>query len=57
MRIMCIQDTINVQNVDAFEAEDGQYDTKVSMAVAMKDIPDIMVVSILIHYHFLLRMI
>ena len=40
-----IKDTINVQNVDAFEAEDGQYDTKVSMAVAMKDIPDIMVVS------------
>lgn len=40
-----IKDTINVQNIDAFEALDGQYDTNVSMAIAMGDIPDIMVVS------------
>ncbi len=40
-----IKDTINVQNIDAFEALDGQYDTNVSMAIAMGNIPDIMVVS------------
>lgn len=40
-----IKSVINVQNVDAFEANDSQYDTNVSMAISMGNLPDIMVVS------------
>lgn len=40
-----IKSVINVQNVDAFEANDNQYDTNVSMAISMGGLPDIMVVS------------
>lgn len=40
-----IKSVINVQNVDAFEANDSQYDTNVSMAISMGSLPDIMVVS------------
>lgn len=40
-----IKSVINVQNVDAFEANDIQYDTNVSMAISMGSLPDIMVVS------------
>ena len=40
-----IKSVINVQNVDAFEANDSQYDTSVSMAISMGSLPDIMVVS------------
>ena len=40
-----IKSVINVQNVDAFEANDSQYDTNVSMAISMGSLPDVMVVS------------
>ena len=40
-----IKSVINVQNVDAFEANDNQYDTNVSMAISTGSLPDIMVVS------------
>lgn len=40
-----IKSVINVQSVDAFEANDSQYDTNVSMAISMGSLPDIMVVS------------
>ena len=40
-----IKSVINVQNVDAFEANDSQYDTNVSMVISMGSLPDIMVVS------------
>lgn len=40
-----IKSVINVQNVDAFEANDSQYDTNVSMAISVGSLPDIMVVS------------
>ena len=40
-----IKSVINVQNVDAFEANDSQYDTNVSLAISMGSLPDIMVVS------------
>lgn len=40
-----IKSVINVQNVDAFEANDSQYDTNVSMAISIGSLPDIMVVS------------
>lgn len=40
-----IKSVINVQNVDVFEATDSQYDTNVSMAISMGNLPDIMVVS------------
>ena len=40
-----IKSVINVQNVDAFEANDSQYDTNVSMAISMGSLPDIRVVS------------
>lgn len=40
-----IKSVINVQNVDAFEANDSQYDTNVSMAISMGSLLDIMVVS------------
>lgn len=40
-----IKSVINVQNVDVFEANDSQYDTNVSMAISMGNLPDIMVVS------------
>lgn len=43
--IRYIKSVINVQNVDAFEANDNQYDTNVSMAISMGSLPDIMVVS------------
>ena len=43
--IRYIKSVINVQNVDAFEANDSQYDTNVSMAISMGSLPDIMVVS------------
>lgn len=36
---------LNVQNVDVFEESDSSYDTTVSMAIASRDIPDVMVVS------------
>ena len=36
---------INVQNRDVFEEADKQYDTNVSMAIAMNELPDIMLVS------------
>lgn len=40
-----IKSVINVQNVDAFEANDSQYDTNVSMVISMGSLSDIMVVS------------
>ena len=40
-----IKSVINVQNVVAFEANDSQYDTNVSMAISMGSVPDMMVVS------------
>ena len=40
-----IKSVINEQNVDAFEANDSQYDTNVSMVISMGSLPDIMVVS------------
>lgn len=40
-----IKSVINVQNIDAFEVADSQYDTNVSMAISMENLPDIMVVS------------
>lgn len=40
-----IKNMINVQNIDAFEAQDTQYNTNVSMAVSMGALPDIMMVS------------
>ena len=40
-----IKSVINVQNVDAFEANDSQYDTNVSMVISMGSLPDILVVS------------
>lgn len=36
---------LNIKNINAFEAMDEEYDTEVSMAVSMEDIPDIMVVN------------
>ncbi len=38
-------DKLNIQNVNAFEAMDEEYNTEVSMAISMEDIPDIMVVN------------
>lgn len=40
-----IKNMINVQNIDAFEAQDTQYNTNVTMAVSMGALPDIMMVS------------
>lgn len=40
-----IKSVINVQNVDVFEANDTQYNTNVSMAISMNNLPDIMLVS------------
>ena len=40
-----IKSVINVQNQDVFEEIDKQYDTNVSMAIAMGNLPDIMLVS------------
>ena len=40
-----IKNMINVQNIDAFEAQDAQYNTNVSIAVSMGVLPDIMMVS------------
>lgn len=40
-----IKSVINVQNEDVFEEIDKQYDTNVSMAIAMDNLPDIMLVS------------
>ena len=40
-----IKEVINVQNRDVFEEADKQYDTNVSMAIAMNELPDIMLVS------------
>ena len=37
-----IKEVINVQNRDVFEEADKQYDTNVSMAIAMNELPDIM---------------
>lgn len=36
---------LNIQNVNVFEEMDDQYNTEVSMAIAMEDIPDIMVIN------------
>lgn len=36
---------LNVQNEDAFEAEDTQYNTNVEMCIAAGNLPDVMVVS------------
>ena len=36
---------LNIQNVNAFEAMDEEYNTEVSMAISLEDIPDIMVVN------------
>lgn len=36
---------LNIQNVNVFEAMDDEYNTEVSMAIAMENIPDIMVVN------------
>lgn len=38
-------ETLNVQNVNEFEAMGDLYNTEVSMSIAMSDIPDIMVVN------------
>lgn len=40
-----IKEIINVQNSDAFEVTDDQYDTNVSMAMTMNNLPDIMIVQ------------
>ncbi len=40
-----LKDMLNVQNEDVFETMDDQYDGSVTMAVASKDIPDIMIVT------------
>jgi len=40
-----IKSCINVQNKDLFEQNDTQYNTIVSMAMATKNLPDVMVVS------------
>lgn len=40
-----IKSVINVQNQDVFEEIDKQYDTNVSMAISMGNLPDIMLVS------------
>lgn len=40
-----IREVLNVQNDNVFEATDKQYDTNVSMAIAMETLPDIMLVS------------
>lgn len=40
-----IKEVINVQNDDVFEVTDGQYDTNISMAITMNNLPDIMIVE------------
>lgn len=40
-----IRSVINVQNEDVFEEIESQYNTNVSMAIAMGNLPDIMIVS------------
>lgn len=45
---------LNVQNENVFEGMDDEYNTAVSMAIAMGDIPDIMVVN---NYNDVLRMV
>lgn len=36
---------LNIQNVNVFEAMGNEYNTEVSMSIAMSDVPDIMVVN------------
>ncbi len=45
---------LNIQNENVFEEMDDEYNTAVSMAIAMGDIPDIMVVN---NYNDLIRMV
>ena len=52
-----IKNMINVQNIDAFEAQDTQYNTNVSMAVSMGALPDIMMVPVRMICKDLLRQI
>lgn len=40
-----LQEKLNIQNVNVFEAMGDKYNTEVSMAIAMGNIPDIMVVN------------
>lgn len=40
-----LKNTLNIQNEDVFENLDEQYNTSVTMAIASKKLPDIMVVS------------
>lgn len=40
-----LKEKLNIQNVNVFEAMDDAYNTEVSMAIAMGEIPDIMVVN------------
>lgn len=40
-----LMEKLNIQNVDVFESMDDAYNTEVSMAIAMGEIPDIMVVN------------
>lgn len=47
---------LNIQNVNVFEANDNQYDTTVSLAIASGKIPDVMVVSSLEDLSLLVKM-
>lgn len=40
-----LNEILNVQNQDIFEAADNQYDDNVSMVIAQKDLPDVMIVQ------------
>ena len=40
-----LMEKLNIKNVNAFEAMDDAYNTEVSMAIALGEIPDIMVVN------------
>lgn len=40
-----LRDKLNIQNINAFEAMGNQYNTEVSMSIAMGDVPDVMVVN------------
>lgn len=40
-----LNEILNVQNQDIFEAADDQYDDNVSMVIAQKDLPDVMIVQ------------
>ena len=40
-----LRETLNIQNEDLFEESEEQYTTSVEMAIASKDLPDVMVVE------------